>query len=61
MNATRRADEVNDLLLKPRAKECVAYLNDLYDSFNYDECNGMVDYFNVMFYKSVELVLVDEL
>lgn len=54
-------DELDKAILTEKAVESVEYLNDLYDSFNYDECNGMVDYFDVMFYKSVEIKVVEEL
>ena len=52
-------NEFETLLLKPEVIEMVNYLNALYDSFNDCDNNGMVDYFSNMFYKDVELKLVD--
>ena len=49
--------EIDNLILKPTAIEKVNYLNALYDSFNDCDNNGMVDYFDNLFYKSVEVKL----
>lgn len=50
-----RADDLDKAILKPSAIEMVEYLNDLYDSFNEYDVNGMVDYFDYNFYKWVHL------
>lgn len=53
-----RLNHVSDLdksILKPEVIEMVEYLNALYDSFNDYDINGMVDYFDTLFYKDVEI------
>lgn len=49
--------ELDELILKPAAIEKVKYLNNLYDSFNSCDNNSMVDYFDNLFYKNVEVKL----
>lgn len=54
-----RADELDKAICKPEILERAAYLNDLYDSFNSYDINGMVDYFDVNFYKDVYVKAID--
>lgn len=56
---SRNIDEFDKLVLKPEAIEKLSYLKALYDSFNDYDVNGMVDYFDVMFYESIYIELVD--
>ena len=49
------SDSLDKILLKPAAIERIEYLNALYDSFNRYDVNGMVDYFDVDFYKDVSI------
>lgn len=51
--------ELDRLLFKPEVIEKLEYLNALYDSFNSYDVNGMVDYFDVNFYKDVYLSALD--
>lgn len=46
-------------ILKPQARAMVNALNNMYDSFNYEDINGMVDYFDVMFYKQVQFNCIE--
>lgn len=55
----RNIDEFDELVLKPEAIEKLKYLKALYDSFNDYDVNGQVDYFDVMFYESIYVELVD--
>lgn len=54
-----RADELDKAICKPEILERAEYLNDLYDSFNAYDINGMVDYFDVNFYKDVYIKALD--
>lgn len=56
---TRNIEEFDKLILKPDVIEKVSYLKGLYDSFNDYDVNGMVDYFDVMFYESIYIDLID--
>jgi len=56
---TKNIDEFDKLVLKPEAIEKLTYLKALYDSFNDYDVNGQVDYFDVMFYESIYVELVD--
>ena len=55
----RNIDDFDKLVLKPDVIEKLSYLKGLYDSFNDYDVNGMVDYFDVMFYESIYVELVD--
>lgn len=55
----KNIDEFDKLVLKPEAIEKLTYLKALYDSFNDYDVNGQVDYFDVMFYESIYVELVD--
>lgn len=48
-------DELDKMILKPEAYEMSLHLNALYDSFNDYDINGMVDYFDTLFYKQTYL------
>ena len=48
-------DELDQIILKSKTFEMLRDINNMYDSFNYEENNSMVDYFNNMFYKHIEL------
>lgn len=54
-----RISELDKCILKPAAIERINYLNALYDSFNAYDVNGMVDYFDVNFYKDVFIKALD--
>lgn len=54
-----RPDDLDKAICKPEILERVAYLNDLYDSFNAYDINGMVDYFDTNFYKDVFIKALD--
>ena len=54
-----RPDELDKAICKPEVLERVVYLNDLYDSLNSYDVNGMVDYFDVDFYKDVYVRAAD--
>ena len=54
-----RISELDKCILKPAAIERINYLNALYDSFNAYDINGMVDYFDVNFYKDVFIKAAD--
>ena len=47
--------ELDQLILKDKYYKALKYLNDLYDSFNSCDNNGMVDYFSNLFYKGVSI------
>lgn len=55
INTFHICDGIDRKILKPKAMEMVEYLNALYDSFNKYDVNGMVDYFDVSFYKDVSI------
>lgn len=55
-----RLSDLDKSILKPEVIEMVEYLNALYDSFNDVDVNGMVDYFDVLFYKDITLKCVEE-
>ena len=55
VNTYHLADGIDKKILTPKAIELIEYLNDLYDSFNAYDVNGMVDYFDVNFYKDVSI------
>ena len=62
LKAGMRKDRCSDedkRILKDDVIEQVTYLNDLYDSLNEEDINGMVDYFDVCFYKSVEIKAIE--
>ena len=54
-----RISELDKCILKPAAIKRINYLNALYDSFNAYDVNGMVDYFDVNFYKDVFIKAAD--
>ncbi len=60
MSISTVSDSFERKILKPEAIEKIEYLNALYDSFNSYDVNGMVDYFEVDFYKDVSLKLITE-
>lgn len=55
-----RVGDLDKSIIKPNVIKMVEYLNDLYDSFNDEDINGMVDYFDTLFYKNIELCCVNE-
>lgn len=54
-----RASELDKAICKPEILEMAEYLSDLYDSFNSYDVNGMVDYFDVDFYKDIYIKAVE--
>lgn len=54
-----RFGELDKAICKPEILERASYLNALYDSFNAYDVNGMVDYFDVNFYKDVFIKALD--
>lgn len=59
INTSRLKEGLEKYILKPDAIEKIEYLIDLYDSFNRYDVNGMVDYFDVNFYKDVSIKLIN--
>lgn len=52
-------DEIDEIILTTEAYNMIKLLNNMYDSFNYTENNGMVDYFDNMFYKNIFIKITE--